>query len=383
MTKPHIALLMMLKNEQSRIQVSLDSVKGFVDSVIVYDTGSTDKTIDIVTRFCNKECIPFRLKRGEFVDFSTSRNISLDFADEFEDVDYLLLLDCNDELRGGDALRDVCKSYLHKDENNAFHILQNWVFANDSHNYYNIRLLKPRTGWRYVGRVHEYITKPNLREPVAKIEGVVLFQNRNLDQDGKTGRRFVRDKELLLQTYEEDPTEPRNLFYLAQTFECLNDFENALKFYLLRISTKTPGFVEEVFHAYLRVGKLCQRLNKQWEETVGYFLKALEYDRVEPLIPIIEYYREKSLFNIAYHFCKLACSLKYPTHCVLFIGEKDYNYVRWHLMGIVGYYVGTEQALEDGKNGCIQAIKTSNQEIDRNNLMFYLKKNQDEKKEII
>ncbi len=45
---PTIGLCMMVKNEQARIKVSLDSVKRFVKCFIIYDTGSTDNTIDII-----------------------------------------------------------------------------------------------------------------------------------------------------------------------------------------------------------------------------------------------------------------------------------------------------------------------------------------------
>lgn len=378
---PHVALLMMVKNEEARIHVSLNSVKGCVDSCIIYDTGSTDKTIDIITGFCNKECIPLRLKKGEFVDFSVSRNVALDFADQFEEVDFLLMLDCNDELQNGPALRQICKDFLDKKEHNAFHLLQHWKFGNDSHKYYNIRLLRRGSGWRYKCKVHEYICKENATEPVIRLEGPVLFQDRNADTDGKTGRRFQRDKELLMSAHKEDPEEPRTLFYLAQTFECLNELEEGLKYYNLRTTTKQTGFVEEIFHAWLRGGKLCLRLGKGWEVASGYFMKALEFDRVEPLIPIIEYFRARNMWNIAYHFAKLACSMQYPSHCVLFIGEKDYSYLRWHLLGIVGYYVGTPESYEQGKNGCIKAIKAENQEIDKNNLLFYLKKEQELRKQ--
>ena len=105
----HISILMMLKNETKRLHVSLNSIKDFADSLVVYDTGSTDDTIEICEKFCKENNIIFRLKQGEFENFSTSRNISLDFADSFEDIDYILLMDCNDELIGGEMLRKEAK----------------------------------------------------------------------------------------------------------------------------------------------------------------------------------------------------------------------------------------------------------------------------------
>ena len=83
----HIAALIMAKNESKRIQVTLDSLKN-VNSIVFYDTGSTDNTIDIVTKFCNENKIKLRLKKGKFVDFATSRNVLLAYADSFTDIDY-------------------------------------------------------------------------------------------------------------------------------------------------------------------------------------------------------------------------------------------------------------------------------------------------------
>ena len=96
----HVALLMMVKNETKRLLVSLESTIGYVNSIVIYDTGSTDDTIEILQKFSAKYKIPLRLKQGEFENFATSRNIALDFADTFDDIDYLLLMDTNDEIRG-------------------------------------------------------------------------------------------------------------------------------------------------------------------------------------------------------------------------------------------------------------------------------------------
>ena len=115
--KVHIAVLIMAKNEKKRLHVTLESIKNIADSLIFFDTGSEDNTIDIAREFCEKNKIPFRLKQGIFVNYSVSRNESLDFADSFEDVDYIILMDVNDELRGVEYLRKSAETY----KNNLFY----------------------------------------------------------------------------------------------------------------------------------------------------------------------------------------------------------------------------------------------------------------------
>jgi hypothetical protein len=46
-----------------------------------------------------------------------------------------------------------------------------------------------------------------------------------------------------------------------------------------------------------------------------------------------------------------------------------YDYDRWHLMGIIGFYAGK---MEHGKNGCLKAIESGGKEVDKNNLKLYI-----------
>jgi len=372
----HIAALIMAKNETKRLHVTLNTIKGLADSLILFDTGSTDDTIEIARTFCEENKIPFRLKEGTFVNFSISRNESLEFADTFEDVDYLLLLDVNDELRGGEFLRKYCTEY--KDNlSSGFLLAQEW-FSGSFDKYFNVRLIRPRKGWRYLGSVHEYIKTsiPEFeKEPIVKLpDNVVLYQDRTQDDD-KSGKRFKRDKELLLAEFEKDPTEPRTVFYLAQTCSCLSENEEAFKYYMIRSTLE--GFQEEKFHAFLRGGELSQKLGHPWHDSFVLYMKAFEHSsRAEPLLFIAIYYINIKNWILAFTFIKLACSLQYPTESILFVNRMDYDYKRWHLLGIVSYYVGQFQ---DGKIGClnaIQYIKNSkdpklSSEIDQKNLKFY------------
>jgi glycosyltransferase involved in cell wall biosynthesis len=449
----HIALLMMVKNEHARLHVSLESVKGHVDSIIIYDTGSTDDTIDIARNFCEKNNIPFRLKEGEFVNFAVSRNVSLEFADSFSDVDYLLLLDTNDELRGGQDMRRFAEEYK-DNQSTGFLVCQEW-FSGNLDKYYNVRLIKAHSYWRYLGCVHEYCSqmcrkcvskKPQFNVPSetlflycedcktddmidienkkclkcnerpakfnnqghklasfceeCKSEGMVqifeqheyqivklpaessfvLFQDRTKDDD-KSGKRFHRDKQLLLAEYKKDPTNPRTVFYLAQTFSCLNENEDA--FYYYKIRTTLGSFEEEIFHSFLRAGELSQKLSHPWHESFSYYMRAFEHsERVEPLIFITRYYIAIQKWTLAFTFIKLACNLGFPHQCILFVDRLAYDFTRWSLLGLASFYCSQ---LQDGKIGCLNAINycTKNElmahELDQlyKNLKFYTDKEEE------
>jgi glycosyltransferase involved in cell wall biosynthesis len=375
----HIAALIMVKNEKKRLHITLNSIVGFVDSLVIFDTGSTDNTIEICKEFSERTKIPLRLKEGTFVNFSVSRNESLDFADSFEDIDYLLLLDTNDELRNGAQLRKCAEEYV-DNLSSGFLLCQEW-FSGSYDKYFNVRFIKAHKKWRYVGSVHEYIKtldEENDKHPIVKLpDTIILYQDRTQDDD-KSGKRFARDKELLYADYKLDPTEPRTVFYLAQTCSCLNQIDEALFYYKIRSTLE--GFQEEKFHSFLRSGELSQKLRHDWHDSFIWYMKAFEHSqRVEPLLYISIYYINIKMWILAYTYLKLACNLPYPKEAILFVNKNDYDYKRWHLMGIVAFYVGQYM---DGRNACLIAIEYTknnndsniNNDLDEKNLKFYLDK---------
>ena len=368
---PHISLLIMMKDEEERLHITLNSCLGHVDSIVAYDTGSTDNTIKILKEFCEKHKLPLKLKEGVFVNFSISRNVSLVFVDSFDDIDYILLLDVSDELRGGDKLRNFCKKEMGS-VNNAYLVCQEWFFTKND-KYFNTRLVKHRKGWRYNGSVHEWMSdEAEIKGPgVFKMpDDIILYQDRTTDGN-KSGNRFSRDKELLLNDLNNNLTETRTLFYLAQTCACLNEPENAFYYYKLR--SELEGFQEEKFHSFLRGGEFSIQLKHDWHTSLGFFMKAFEHSsRAEPLIIIAKYYNNEKKWHLAYTFIKLACSLPYPTESILFVDKYAYDYTRWHIMGIVAYYCGK---FEDGKHACLKAIEGGlNIDLDKSNLIYYEKK---------
>ena len=68
-----LSLLIMCKNEESRIQNALKSASVIADEVVIFDTGSTDATIDKVFEVCPDA----KVYEGKFVNFVASYNEAL------------------------------------------------------------------------------------------------------------------------------------------------------------------------------------------------------------------------------------------------------------------------------------------------------------------
>lgn len=366
-----IAVTMIVKNESKRILITLESVKNYINSLIIYDTGSTDNTIDIIKTFSQTNNLPLHLKQGIFENFSKTRNELLDFADTIPNIDFLLLMDCNDELKNGDKLTQLLKNTKNT---SAFLIRQEWWYG-ESTSFFNIRLIRPKHNWKYVGSVHEVLINKNPDILPTTLSDVYIFQDRTQD-DNKTAKRFQHDIKMLENDLVEKPNDPRTLFYLAQTYSCLDNHSEAYYFYKQRILQEN-GFWEEISFSLFKCGELSELLNLPWETSLGWYMKCYEYyPKVEPLIKIVNHYMSTKKWALAYTFCNLAIETEFPEKCSLFITKTYYDYTRYHLMGIIGWYNNKK---DDGIKNCKKAIEYLKSIgkpaiLDENNLLFYLKR---------
>lgn len=307
-----LAVLMMLKNEAANIEISLTSLLGSIDTLIVYDTGSTDGTMDVVSAFCARHGMRLFQKHGEFVNFAVSRNASLDFADTIEDVDYVILMDCKDRL----SLK-ACDFSLAK----AWYVdVDLWMGGKSVTKLKSVRILQNRAGYRYYGVVHEYLA---VSGKIGNCD-VTLTQNR----DGE-GRRLEKDYQVLLKDHLEHPTDSRTLFYLAQTCHESGRFREAIKYSLMRI--ELGGFQEEVFASYLRCGKCCQKLGT---DPTQWYLKAYGHSkRAEPLAGLVE---ASADLHVKQMFIEKMCELEYPKDALLSVDMELYSRRRWELARTYG-----------------------------------------------
>ncbi len=148
-----ISLCMIVKNEEENLGRCLKSVQDLVDEIIVVDTGSTDKTVEIAEKYGAK------VYYFEWCnDFSAARNESLKYASK----DWILIMDGDDEFCNED--KDKFKNLIKEDLNN------NTIYFFETLNYsgysitstdisinLNPRLFKNNYGFHYEGEVHNQL----------------------------------------------------------------------------------------------------------------------------------------------------------------------------------------------------------------------------------
>lgn len=150
MTRPLLAFLAILKDEAPNIRATLESVRHFIDSWVVYDTGSTDGTQKIVCDVL--ESVPGPgLFDGPFVDFATARNRVLKIHEEQPNpAIFTLMLSGDEVLQDGAAMRAFLEA--HRDAPEGAYNVQ---MQSQARLWPYTRIFRTGAGWRYVGAVHE------------------------------------------------------------------------------------------------------------------------------------------------------------------------------------------------------------------------------------
>lgn len=143
--------LIITYNEEKNIQEVLECFD-FCDEIIVIDSFSTDKTVEIAKRFTNVKII-----QNKFEDFSKQRNLALDHAKN----DWVLFLD-GDERITPQLRKEIIEELNKADKKDAYYFYRKFFFAGKPINFSgtqtdkNFRLFK-RSKARYISekKVHE------------------------------------------------------------------------------------------------------------------------------------------------------------------------------------------------------------------------------------
>jgi tetratricopeptide (TPR) repeat protein len=362
---PTLVIVLMVKNEAPVIRETLQPfVDAGIDSYLIFDTGSTDDTIELTRAFFEKNSIKHGyIFQEPFIDFGTSRNRALELAEQqFPQAGFMLMLDAEWYMHEVADLLIFCKSRLYSN------CPAYMVRIKDSYiDFYTARLIRCRTNTRFAGPVHETLEYAT-RE---KVPPHVYFELRTSHYgQEKTRKRWLRDKDLLLKELELRPDSPRTTFYLAQTYDCLGDLENARIWYERRITIE--GWDEENFMAHYRLAKVYEAQGN-WEKALPCYLKAysMRPTRIEPLVCITQHYWDTGDRALCYLFARHAAEAPYPKD-TLFVEKRAYDITRHDLLGRSAWYVNDYELGEKATRKALEADPHASHLKD--NLDWYIKR---------
>ena len=329
-----LTLTMIVKNEAHGIERTLASVRPYIDRWCILDTGSTDGTQGAVRAALRG--VPGDLHEEPFIDFATTRNRGLDLCGRT--TPFILWLDADDELRGGEALRAFLSRERDRPgaECDAHHVRVEIPDAS----FDSARVLHSASGWRFVGAVHEVLTHPERPPPAGRIQGLRILHAAQAESNARSRIRWERDVALLEREVSRNPSATRPAFYLGMTLLWLGRYQEAMRALARRIDL--GGWAEEVFYAKLSRARAARGAELPWSEVLRLFLEAHAFapHRAEPLFDVAMYYDAANDRALAMLFARRAYELPFPAGDTLFVEHEVYAWRAADLVGTHGYWLG-------------------------------------------
>lgn len=217
-----LELVMIVKNSGDILRECLRSIKPYISKWTILDTGSKDDTPDIIKE--EMIGVPGSLFFEDFIDFSTSRNRSLDLAcSSGIQCKYQIILDDSYVLHGGENLLKI----LTNSKKKSFNISIN---SCSEEKYYSLRIIKTSCNYRYINKIHEIINTGKDSVEILGRDFVYIKDVNPMDHKTRTMNRLKSDIILMKTHLEEHKDDTRMMFHLSMTLKLIGDFKGCLKY---------------------------------------------------------------------------------------------------------------------------------------------------------
>lgn len=302
---PKIAACLICKNSAATIERAIDSIRPWVDEINVYDTGSTDGTVQLLhglndvtawavepgtgRRLAQADwtgeipdqapegvqllpVAPIRVRQGEWRDdFAWARERSWEMVSD--DVDWLLWLDDDDEITGAENLRQLVTmtppeldgfviqyEYAHDESGNCVCVL------------WRERLLRRTAGYTWKGAVHEVLAPPEGHQHA--FATVPPAQVNYLHRRPPDRYDPARNMKILQRILDEQGEDPRTLAYLGTEHMAKGQFADALPYLQRYLEHPDAGWGDERAQVHHKLA-LCLRAIGNVRAAIGAEMAAI------------------------------------------------------------------------------------------------------------
>ncbi len=218
-----LSLCMITKNEEKNIKACLESMINIADEIIIVDTGSTDKTVEIAKSYGAKV---FSHKWND--DFSEARNVSLEKATK----DWIIVLDGDEVLPQEDGKK--LKHLINTTSMEALYLrLENIVDNKSLGDAVVLRVFRNNKSYRFRNKMHEQVIFS-----IEEYAGKDKIQATNLrilhyGYDPKIYNMEDKQKRNLkiLESYPEEERDGYFYYAIGNEYSRANDIKKSLDMY--------------------------------------------------------------------------------------------------------------------------------------------------------
>lgn len=299
-----LMLNMIVKNEEKIITRCLDSLKDFIDGVVICDTGSTDNTIKIIEEWMTENDKIGYVFSSDWVNFEYNRNLALQKCKEWMDENLFKVSEDGNLFFHRICFMDADDYIVVRDKQNFIDSL-NYIKGEvwyldmnyDGVTYSRLFMVKHDIPSKWEGVLHEYLSCPANNH--VKINSAAIVVNRDGDRN-KDSTKYLKDALVLEKALSENPNNSRNVFYLAQSYRDYGFYKKAEEIYLDRFEME--GHDEERYLSLLEAAKCRIYRDKNDHKVSNLLMKAMGFrpHRLEAPYYLIKKYRNTKLEYMGY-----------------------------------------------------------------------------------
>lgn len=304
---------MIVKNEEVTLEKCLQSIKGIPDEIILVDTGSTDRTVEIAQQWTD-HVYSFQWMD----DFSAARNDSFRYATQ----EYILWLDADDILQPEEAVKLMRLKEDLSSSVDAVSMLYHVAFDTKhqvTSSTRRIRLVKRDKLFRWVGIVHEDLKcSSSFSHQASDIIVTHTKENsKNSTRNIEIYRRAIKKGRVLT-------TQDR--FHYARELTVHKKYKKAIEMYQSCLKNAKELSLENqtfIYHQLATCYALTGRPKKEKEITLQSFL----IDIPQPVFccRMGEFFIQNQQYEQAIFWYKLALTIELPTRYEWSVSQKIYQ----------------------------------------------------------
>lgn len=218
-----LSIGLIVKNEEKYIEQCLQGLMPIINAIpselIIVDTGSTDRTIEIARKFTTHV-----YEHRWTNDFAEMRNLVLSYCKG----EWFFFVDGDEILQDATGVINFFKKEKHHQYNSAFMQMKNILKSdkNEISVFQAIRFFKNDKDFYFEGAIHE---QPRMKGPTAEIDGEILHYGYVNDDDELMAYKFERNVEILKKELEMNPDNIYYQYQLSQSYGMYNMHKESLE----------------------------------------------------------------------------------------------------------------------------------------------------------
>lgn len=284
-----ISLNLIVKNEEDKIKKALDSIYKYVDEICITDTGSTDKTIEVLESLE----YPVKIKishfnptthpeaffpDGSIYSFCQARNFNFAQATS----EWILWMDADDMFHNPQNLKALLEA-AEKNDLSGYYFQYHYLLKDGrpTETHWKLQMIKNDGHGKWKGNIHEDF----LPDKFIKYANTEAVQRVHIMGNPDDPKKHERNLKILMRELQEqgDTPDPRTLFYTGRAFVTTGEYESAIP--LLEKYCELSGYKEELYEGMYLLAE-CYMEMKQYDEARKVCHRGIE---LRPATPDLYY----------------------------------------------------------------------------------------------